>query len=255
MTAIDADLACYLYGIVAADLRLPDDLTGLDDQPVELVRLDKIAAVTSRLSADRPLARRDDLLAHSRVLDAVAAEGAVIPVRFGSLLRDRSELIAEVLEPGSTRFADMLRELTGHSQYTVRVRYDETRILPEIVAENPEIARLRLQTRDQPEEATYQARVRLGELVAHALEAKRADDADLVLSRLEPFSAALSVAESGGPDQLIDVALLVENRRRDAFEEAAEALAAELADRATVKLIGPTAAYDFVGVERNDGWA
>ncbi|WP_165555972.1 GvpL/GvpF family gas vesicle protein [Kribbella pittospori] len=252
---VDAEVGCYLYGIVAADLRLPDGLTGLDDQPVELVRLDDVAAVTSGLNADRQLARRDDLLAHSRVLDAVAAVGAVIPVRFGSLLHDRSELLKQVLEPDSLRFADMLRELTGLSQYTVRIRYDEVRVLPEIVAENPEIARLRQQTRDRPEESSYQARVRLGELVANALEAKRGDDAQMVLARIEPFSVALSVGEPGGPEQLIDVALLVENRRRDRFEKAAEELAAELADRAVVKLVGPTAAYDFVGAERTDGWA
>lgn len=255
MTAIEADVGCYLYGIVPADSHLPEGLTGIDDQPVELVPLGDVAGLTSSLGMERSLARRDDLLAHSRVVDAVAAEGAVIPVRFGALLRDRAELMADVLEPDGARFSDLLRELAGHSQYTVRVRYDEVRVLPQIVAADPEIARLRLQTRDQPDEASYRDRVRLGELVAIALEAKRTDDADLVLARLEPYSASLAVSESGGPDQTINVALLVENRRGAAFEQAAEELAAELSDRAVVKLVGPTAAYDFVGTGRTDGWA
>lgn len=255
MTAIEADEGCYLYGIVPADFKVPDGLTGIDDQPIELVPLGDVAGITSVLPTARSLARRADLIAHSRVVDALALQGALIPVRFGALLRDRAELIADVLEPDGARFSDMLRELTGHSQYTVRVRYDEARVLPQIVAGNPEIQRLRRQTRDLPEDSSYRERVRLGELVATALEARRAEDAELVLSRLETFSTSLAVGEAGGPEQLINVALLVENRRSAAFEQAAEELAEELSDRAVVKLVGPTAAYDFVGTERSDGWA
>lgn len=246
---VQASSGCYLYGIAAADLTLPDDLSGIDGQAVGVVSLKGVAAVTSPLDVERLIARRADLVAHSRVLDAVAAAGPVIPVRFGSVMHNRSELMAEVLEPGYERFEAMLRDLAGHAQFTVRARYEEAQILSEVVAENPEIARLNSDTRDQPEQPQYRALVRLGELVAAALEEKRVADAERMLSSLEPFVAAVRVRGGAGIDQLVDAAFLVDNDRRAAFEQAAEQLAAEYAGRARLKLVGPSAPYDFVDPE------
>jgi hypothetical protein len=244
---INDSTGCYLYGIAAADLKLPDNLVGLAGQPVEVVPYGGVAAVMSRLDINRSVARRDDLIAHGQVLDAAAAAGAVIPVRFGSVLRDWQELVSEVLEPGYAQYETMLGELAGHAQFVVHVRYEEQQILTEVVAGSPEIAALRERTRGLPEESSYQARIRLGELVAAAVEAKRDTDMRETLAALEPFAAAVEIRQSGGLDQLVDVALLIEDDRRAAFERAAEQLASELAGRARVSLVGPTAPYDFVG--------
>jgi hypothetical protein len=248
-TPSDVGLALYLYGIVAADFVVPADLRGVDGQPVELVPFGEVAAVTSPLDADRALAGREDLLAHSRVLDTVAAQGSVIPVRFGSLLQNREAVEADLLEPGHDDFRSMLADLAGHAQFTVRARYDEHQVLSEVVAEDPEIARLRAATRDQPEESSYGDRVRLGELVARAVEAKSAQDGETLLAELEQYAAAVNVRESAGLDRLLDVALLIEDSRRTEFEEGVEELARAYAGRAILKLVGPTAPYDFVSAE------
>ncbi|HEY0687907.1 MAG TPA: GvpL/GvpF family gas vesicle protein [Kribbella sp.] len=246
---VTADSWRYVYGIVPANLELPRNLTGLDDQAVSLVPSGNLAAVVSSIGIDRTVGRRADLISHSRVLDAVAAAGAVIPCRFGSIAESQSEVSEQVLEPGSERFEEMLRDLAGRSQFTVHARYEESQVLAEVVAENAEIAELRSQTRDQPVDATYNARARLGELVMHALEAKRATDGSSLLDALLPFTVGCNVRPSAGMDHLIDVAFLVEDKQRDAFEAAAEQVAAELAGRARVKLLGPTAPYDFVAAE------
>jgi hypothetical protein len=245
---INESAGCYLYGIAVADLELPDDLVGLDGRPVEVVPYGGVAAVMSRLGLDRSVARRDDLIAHGQVLDAAAAAGAVIPVRFGSVLRDWQELVSEVLEPRYAQYETMLGELAGHAQFVVHVRYEEQQILTEVVAESPEIAALREQTRGLPEESSYRGRIRLGEMVAAAVEAKRDIDLRRVLAALEPYTAASEIRESGGLDKLVDVAFLVGDDRRADFEQAAEKLASELSGRARVSLVGPTAPYDFVGM-------
>jgi hypothetical protein len=248
-TPSDVGLGCYLYGIVAADLVVPTDLKGVDDQVVSLIPYGDVAAVTSLLDTERTLAGREDLLAHSRVLDALAALGPVIPVRFGSVLENRDAVTADLLQPSHDRFQAMLADLAGHSQFTVRARYDEQQILTEVVAENPEIAELREVTRGQPDDSSYGARVRLGELVARALERKSAEDGQALLAELEQYAAAVNVRESAGLDRLLDVALLIEDARREEFEQAVEELAEAFAGRAQLKLVGPTAPYDFVEAE------
>jgi Gas vesicle synthesis protein GvpL/GvpF len=245
----DVGLGCYLYGIVAADLVVPADLKGVDDQVVTLIPYGDVAAVTSLLDSERTLAGRADLLAHSGVLDAVAALGPVIPVRFGAVLENRDAVTADLLEPSHERFHAMLDDLAGHAQFTVRARYDERQILTEVVAENPEIAQLRAATRGQPEDSSYGDRVRLGELVARALEAKSEQDGRNLLEALERHATAVNIRESAGLDRLLDVALLVHDSRRAEFEQAVERLAEAFAGRAHLKLVGPTAPYDFVEAE------
>jgi hypothetical protein len=143
----------------------------------------------------------------------------------------------------------MLEDLRGHSQFTIRARYDERQVLTEVVAENAEIAQLRAATRDQPHDSAYGDRVRLGELVARAVAAKSAEDGQALLAAVEQHAAAVNIRESAGLDHLLDVALLVEDSRRAEFEQAVEELANSYAGLAHLKLIGPTAPYDFVSAE------
>ena len=122
MTVTASDGCCYVYGIAPANLELPGNLTGLDEQAVSLVSTGKLAAVVSRIDIDRTVGRRADLISNSRVLDAVAAAGAVNPLRFGSVLESQSDVSELVLEPDYERFEEMLDDLAGRSQFTVHAR-------------------------------------------------------------------------------------------------------------------------------------
>src|SRR3712207_3937708 len=82
-TAPETQVGCYVYAVVPAGAQV-DGLIGVDDQEVHYVDAGDVAVAVSPLDLDRPPARRKDLLAHSRVVDSLAAAGAVVPVRFGS---------------------------------------------------------------------------------------------------------------------------------------------------------------------------
>jgi len=243
---VTSQQACYLYGIVSTEVPHPVGMTGVHDSNLEFVAHDGIAAVISALDVERPLGKHTDLLAHSRVLDALAAHGAVVPVRFGSVLPDRADVVPGVLKPGLARFRDLLDDLSGRVQFNLRARYDEQTVLTEVVTANPAIAKLREQTRGKPEAATYYARMRLGELVAHELAGLRKADSGVILDTLAPHTVAQSVRDGEGVDHLMYAAFLVDTAQRAAFEEAAESIAATLNGRATLQLTGPLAPYDFV---------
>ena len=198
------------------------------------------------IDVERPPGRRKDLLAHSAVLDAVAAAGPVVPVQFGSVLPDSASVVEDFLDPDHDRFAELLEQLTGRTQFNLRATYNEAAVLAEVVAEDPEVAELRERTRDLPEEVGYGERVRLGELVASALEAKREHDAGILLDAVLPHVAAHNVRNGSGVDHLLDVAFLVDEDRREGFEEALESLAEAMHERARLQLFGPLAPYDFV---------
>jgi Gas vesicle synthesis protein GvpL/GvpF len=243
---VTAETACYIYGIVAAGTPVPDDLVGIGDTAVKYLEHGAVAAVVGTVTVDRPLGRRADLLAYSNVLDGIAATGAIVPVRFGTVLPTREDVVAELLGPHEEHFVAVLGELEGRQQFNLRARYDEETVLGEVVGENADIAELRERTRDVPEDASYAERVRLGELVARALDGKRADDGDTILEEILPHTVAYNVREGGGLDHLLDVAFLVDADRREDFEAAAEKAGAAMGDRARLRLLGPLAPYDFV---------
>lgn len=245
--APEPETGWFVYGIVAADAAFPHDLTGLDGEPVHTFACGRVAAVVTRVALERPPGRGADLLAYNSVLDALAQAGQVIPVRFGSVLVDEADVVDGLLRPDEEHFAELLLELEGRRQFVFQADFDEEVVLREIVAGDPEIAELRALTKDLPEDAAYGERVRLGELVAAAVEARRGEDADRLLDDVLPVTDAHVLRPVSGLKRVVDAAFLVADERRDEFENRLEVLAEETHGRMRLRLMGPTAPYDFVG--------
>jgi len=250
---VDTDRGFFVYGVIDSETgRVPDGLTGVEDTPVRVVPLGPVAAVVGEIDLDRTTGRRADLIAYSTVLDRLAAAGAVAPVQFGSVMVDEQSVVEELLAPNEQYFAQLLAELAGRAQFNLRVGFHEPVVLAEVVAADPEIRRLHEHTRDLPEDAAYADRVRLGELVARAMEDKRELEVEALLDSILPLTAAYSLRSGAGIEHVLDVALLVDDDRRAEFEEHLEGLAEAVHERLRLRLVGPVAPYDFVG---GDGWA
>lgn len=248
LDALPEHLGIYVYGVVDSASEVESiDLVGLDDARVRLVRSGEVAAAVGIVTLDRPPGRKRDLVAHSRVLDRLAATGPVLPVQFGTVLLSAADVRAELLESREDELLSMLADLSGRLQLTVRGRYNEQAVLAEVVAENAQIAQLRERTRELPDGVAHGDRVRLGELVAHALGAKREQDAAVVMDVVLPHAVAYAQRDGTGVDHLMEVAFLVEEESRGAFEDALEAVAEALHERVRLQLLGPMAPYDFVG--------
>lgn len=237
----------YVYGVVPAATSIPPDLpAGVAGAEVGLVTHGDVAAVVSAVDPDQPTARRADLVAHSGVLDGLADPGPVLPVRFGSVLQDEDAVVRDLLESDHDRLRAMLDDLSGHVQLSVRASYDEELVLAEVVTEDPDVAALRERTRDLPEDASYAERIRLGELVAGAMEAKRETDGSALLAAVLPHCAGHRTREGSGLGHLLEGSFLVHRDRRAGFEDALEGVAEGLHPRARVQLLGPLAPYDYV---------
>lgn len=236
----------YLYGLVPLDAQVPDDLVGVRDEPVRAEPLAHVAALVSDLTDGEVLGLPVEVRAHAAVVDTVAGRGPVLPVQFGTTAAGPDAIGSAVTAEVQQAYVGDLRRLADVVQLSVTARYDQEAVLAELVQEDPEIRRLRELTRGRPEEATYYARVRLGELVVAGFERKKAVDADALERALVPHIQELRYREVTQVDDVLEAAVLV---RRDAvarFEAALEGVAAKLAGRITLRLVGPQAPYDFV---------
>ena len=261
----EPEQAWRVYGIVPADAELADlgapidshesaevdqadqELVELRERDLELLRHGSIAAVVEAIDPTRP-ARRRDLMAHSSVVNALAARGPVIPIAFGSAFIEREQVVDELLAvPGTAEaLALRLEELRGRAQFQIRVRYLMDELLARIVATDSEISQLRDRTRNLSEVESYDARVRLGELVSHAVDRRLSDDSESLLNALgsKAEDAVLSTRSDARPS--LGLAFLVADHDRADFEAIAEKIAEELQDVAVVELLGPLAPFDFV---------
>ena len=120
----------------------------------------------------------------------------------------------------------------------VKVEYDEEALLREVVADEPEVARARQRARALADAAYYE-NIRLGELVAAGIAARRASDADTIGSRLAAASADWVADPSTSELGVFKGSFLVGNRRLEEFDEALESLAAEGGDRLRFESFGP----------------
>jgi len=242
-TAVDS--WCYVFGVVPAGSRLSPPGAGLS-QRLRLVESGELAAVVSTPPADRSLGRAADLIEHDRVLaDLVAGGTPVLPMRFGAVLSDDQAVVEELLGAHAAEFRAALDAVRDRVQYTVKARYVEDVVLREVLAENPEIERLR-RAGFADDDATFERRLGLGELIVRALEQRRPADADTLLDELGAVGE-VSYRELANPEEVLDAAFLIERSEAGAFERRVGAIARKHGERLEIRLVGPSPAYDFVG--------
>jgi Gas vesicle synthesis protein GvpL/GvpF len=242
----EAEKPTYVYGLIKADTMVPEGLTGLGPSgKVSTIVHGRVAAIVSDVPIDRPLGVRGDLVAHEAVLDTVAAQAAVVPMRFPAVVEEHA-VVDELLAPNEDHFVALLDDLEGRVQFTLTGRYEQDAVLREVLQSDEEIRDLREKVRELPEDAAYYDRVRLGELIVRALEQRRETEGAAIVDRLEPFAVATVTNQLAAPEEVVNVAFLVERERQEEFENAVEDVGKDLAGRVRLRLLGPVAPYDFI---------
>jgi Gas vesicle synthesis protein GvpL/GvpF len=245
----------YVYGIVPAEVRVPDDLHGIGDAQVGAIGDGSVAALISQLPLSQPLGTAADLRAHARVIETVHRSCAVLPMRFGGALENADAVITELLDPYAGDFAGALRRIENHEQFILRGRYLQGAAFAEVLAEDPQVARMSAWLRERDAETHRLEAIQLGRLVARALEHKQRADMDFMREFLEPRVTAIAERAPATPETAVDAAFLVRRPERSAFEQAAEELGRRWDSRIRLRLVGPLPAYDFAQTVETGQWA
>lgn len=246
MPAAQPETAKYVYGVVRAEGASPPQRGGIDEKPIGLVAHGSVAALTSEVPLEFVEAGREELLAHTRVLEEAMEGSVVLPMRFGVVMPDEQALRERLLDPYADELEAQLQAMDGKVEVTIKGIHDEEAILREVIAENREMAELREAIQGKPEAATYYERIRLGELVAAALDEKRAAAAPQIIDRLAPFAVDVRVGEPVHERMAANASFLVERAKLGEFDRAVDQIGAELAGRIQLKYTGPLPPHSFV---------
>lgn len=244
----------YLYGIVGAGAPLPPrGLRGVGGDAVRVVSdgLGRRASGTEHalgaLVSDLPdrvyEARREDLVAHSDVLQAVVESTCVLPMGFGTVFESVGELADAFLRPNHDTLARMLDEMRGFVEVQVRADYDPDAVARAIASSDRAVQKLQARARSRGD---VESRIELGRRFAAVLDERRYADGRAIVDRLAPVAQAASLGEVTGEYGLLRASFLVARGELDRFDEAAAAAAGSLDEQATVRCIGPLPPYSFV---------
>jgi hypothetical protein len=251
------DAAVYVYGVVPAAELTDVRVKGVDDTNVHAVRHDDLAALTSELRGDALSAARE-VRAHWRVVEEASRSATVLPARFGTVMESEEAVRRQLLEPNAEQLAELFAAVAGRVQLNVKGLYDEPKLMRQVVADSPAVAALREKVRALPGEAGYYDRIRLGELVAVAVEQRRAMDTKLALDTLAPLAADAKKEQASGHHTAFNLAFLVERKAEPEFTEAVDGLAGVLAERIAIRYVGPLPPYSFAQADltpRSEAWA
>jgi hypothetical protein len=242
----------HVYGVIASGSKLPEGITGRLDRPVRRIEDEALAVLVGDVDDDAKV-RRNDLLAHAHLLEAVAAETTVIPSRFGVMLPDEETVRNEFLVQRRTHLLGLLKAFDGCVQVTVHASYDEEAALREVLRRDPGLAAMR----DSIDLADTAAQLRLGEAIGSALASLREDAASTIVEALRPHALAASINEVRGAYDVASVALLVRREDRRRLDAAVADLDRQVAGQMSLRYVGPQPPYAFLDhvVTEERSWA
>jgi hypothetical protein len=121
-------MSLLLYGIISSDpdpprtgsWRLP---RGVDGAPVYLVEAGTLRAIVSRVVRSTATATIARALAYARVVDAVHADRAIVPMRYGCVVREARQVV-ELLHTRAEEYARMLQAVDGCVEMGIRLLVD-----------------------------------------------------------------------------------------------------------------------------------
>ena len=237
----------YVYGVVAGDpsLAVAD---GIDARPLRLVSEPGLSAIVSDVVGERPALGREALTAHSRVLEAVVDSQTVLPMRFGVVMESDDDVRHSLLKPHRATLLAQLERLEGRVELTLRATYEETPLLREILAEEPQIRQLHAATRNNGG-GGYMDRVRLGEMIASAVEARRRRDSEQILSLLAPLAEDYQRSEPRHERMALSASFLIPREGVAQFDAAVDDVGRQQHDRMRLRYTGPLPPHSFVTLE------
>jgi hypothetical protein len=255
----------WLYAIAAqAPGACIGGLCGVGGEPVRAVEAAGLTAVAGDVPlaefGEAPLRRNlEDLAwleatarAHHTVIEAVAQQGPVVPMRLATVYRDNASVAAALAARGDD-FRAALRRITARTEWGVKAYASRPADRESGPAPVPQAGADQAAAEAGTGAAYLQRRRR--ELSARADSRRTATaSADVIHDRLSRLAAAARLHPPQAPQltgndeqMLLNAAYLLDERRDEEFAGAVTALAGQH-PAVRVELTGPWPPYSFAGV-------
>ncbi|MEM7754698.1 MAG: GvpL/GvpF family gas vesicle protein [Planctomycetota bacterium] len=242
----------YLYAIGPADEASGLDLVdfveaGLNGTSVDVVTSGQLAAYVSDVPAKKVRPVRKHLAAHHAVLRNLALQTTALPMSFGMIAEDESEVV-DLLESRHDDLAERVVRLAGRIEMTLRVRWDVENVF-QMFVETSEDLRAARDAIVAAGPADRDEKIAAGELFAKLLEQARDTDKASLADDLLGGCEEVRWNDPRDETESVSLAALVHRDAIDDFEAAVHRAAEAFDDRYVFDLGGPHPPHSFVSVQ------
>ncbi len=238
----------YLYGVIrCADARaIP--ARGIHERGARVYTLPyrDLAVVVSDSPCEEYDSTRRNMMAHTRVLEAVMQQHTVLPICFGIVAPDAETVYDQLLIQRYDDLVAKLDQLRGLIELGLRAFWVDERIFHEIADQQPTIRALRDSIASRPPESTYYDRINLGELVEAAVIQRRESDSEQILASLSPLARATITHPVLTDRMVMNAAFLLDRVEEARFDTAVRNLDNSMGPQIIFKTVGPVPPYNFV---------
>lgn len=241
---------CYIYGIIGASQRQelgPLGIGGRGDM-VYTLPYQNVAAIISKAPIVKYPVTRENMLAHSRILEKAAEETTVLPVRYSTVAANEEMIIEKLLKTRYQEFIDLLKAMAGKIELGVRARWvDLNATFAELVEENKNIKALKAASlNEKNEQRRYANNIKIGELVQQALAEKKKREARALIDTLRPLSLDYREREIYGDMNIINAAFLIVREKVPDFDQKINELEKMYQGSKQLKYTTTAVPYNFV---------
>jgi hypothetical protein len=255
MVATEAPTGRYLYGIIPCAEARTFAARGIHEQGARVYSIPyrDLAVVVSDSPPEPYDSTRRNMMAHTRVLEALMQQYSVLPICFGIVAPDEVTICEQLL---ARRYDDLRAQLEAmHNRIELGLKafWVDEDVFRRIADESPAIRALRDTIAGRTAESTYYERIRLGELVEEAIAQRREHDTERILGELRPLAAATILHPPLTERMVFNAAFLLGREHEARFDQAVREIDARMDGRLMFKYVGPVPPYNFVTI--NVSWS
>ena len=245
--------ALHLYGVVGNGMELDFELIGLDGRQVSTICHRDLTALVSPtpIQAYKSMKREEVvpyLVAHQAVIEQVMKHHTVVPVKFGTVVRDEVE-VRKILETGCSQLGGTLEAMAGRIELDLVAQWKDLNSVLQEIGEEKEIRAEKAAIASRPMEQTREERVRIGKLVKARLDQVREERAAEIIEALTPLARDICPHALLDDRMILNTAFLVARAGEEEVGETLERLDDRYGDTIDFRCVGPLPPYSFATVE------
>ena len=113
----------YIYGIIDGELNVVEELHGMENESVFSVGNNDLAVVVSISAKRRFEVTEELLLTHERVVEALMSSHTVLPMRYGTVVLDISEILG-IIEAQRENIEALIEKVRDKVELGVKVLWN-----------------------------------------------------------------------------------------------------------------------------------
>lgn len=216
---------------------------------VRIIPFRDISAVVSESAIDFIRATPENCMQHEKVLEEVVRNHPVIlPFEFGTVAPDQKGIEA-MLRNNYSEIRNALKKISGRVEVNVKAIWRDMKgVFQAILDERKMIAHYKAEIAKKPFDATYQDRIKIGQMISEALREKKEKETEKLIRSLGRHAKDVMRNPTFGDEMIMNVSFLLPLGKKKAFEKDLYALGDQYEGKVDFKYEDERPPYSFVSL-------